>query len=368
MKIAVCARTWGENGGIGVYTRQIVSAMLGLDTDDEIHVLLSDDRFESEVPQSERSRVVTLAAAKKPLWDQWSVPRYARANDIDMILHAKFTVPVISPCKTSTVIHGTERFVFPEYHQTSDLWFFRSVYPRIIRKADHLLSVSQKTKDDIVRFLDIDPQNVTVSHLAADPMFRRLDDESILAAVREQHQLPKSFVLFAGHLYPGKNFGRLVEALAQVRQDVDVDCVVAGGKRWKYEDDVRRIDELGLNDNIHFLGSVPQEQLVALYNLADATVFPSHYESFGLINIEAQACGCPLVTSNTGGSPEVAGDAAVYVDPMSVDSIADGIRRALTDDALRAQLVDDGYRNASRFSWTNSARTTLDALRPVAGR
>jgi glycosyltransferase involved in cell wall biosynthesis len=153
-----------------------------------------------------------------------------------------------------------------------------------------------------------------------------------------------------------------LEAFATVRKTLDVHLVVAGGMRWKYQNDLNVLEKLDLQECVHFAGYVPQQELVAFYSLADATVFPSHYESFGLPNIEANACGCPLVTSRTGGSPEAAGNAAIYVDPMDVADIANAIVRVLTDDDLRLTLIAKGYENAARFSWEKTAQSTLEAF------
>ena len=142
--------------------------------------------------------------------------------------------------------------------------------------------------------------------------------------------------------------------------------MLAGTGRRLYEQELQQVHELGLEDHVLLPGYVPHEDLLAFYNLAEAVVFPSFYESFGLISLEAMACGCPVVVSRTGGAPEAAGDAGCYVDPADEVSIADAILRVLTDAKLRQELVEKGFRNAKRFSWEKAARETLDVLRSVA--
>jgi glycosyltransferase involved in cell wall biosynthesis len=368
MRIGICARTWGEKGGIGVYTRSVVESMIAIDSSHEYHILHADGRHLGSSPAADNVREVHLPARGKMLWDQWAVSRYANRERLDIVFHAKFTVPFLARCKTATVLHGTERFIHPEFHRTTDLWYFKTVYPRYLRHASMIVAVSERARTDIIEQLDLDPEKVRVAYLAANPVFRPISDAQTLADVTKRFELPERFLLFAGHIYPGKNFSRLLEAFAIVRQSIDIDLVVAGGLRWKYEKDMETLDRLGLKPHVRFCGHVEHTDLAAMYNLAAATVFPSHYESFGLINVEANACGCPLVTSNTGGSPEAAGDAARYVDPLNVTDIADGIGSVLTDATSRETLIQKGFENAKRFSWEKTAAATLEALAFACGR
>jgi glycosyltransferase involved in cell wall biosynthesis len=274
----------------------------------------------------------------------------------------------MAKCKTAMVLHGTERFVFPEHHQRADLWFFKTVYPQYLKQASLILAVSERAKIDIIERLNINPEKIKVAYLAADPIFRVIQDSALLSSVRDKYRLPHSFLLFVGHIYPGKNVARLLRAFARLRSYKDIKLVIVGSPRWKYQNDLDLINQLGIEDHVVLTGHVPQDDLVAFYNLAKAAVFPSHYESFGLINVEANACGCPLVTSHTGGSSEAAGEAAVYVDPLDEKDLFEGISSILSNEALRKQLIEKGFENAKRFSWEKTARETLDALEWVASK
>jgi glycosyltransferase involved in cell wall biosynthesis len=368
MKIGICARTWGEKGGIGVYTRNVIEAILHWDTRNEYHILYANKAHLQSLTTTDRVREVYLRAKGKWMWDQWAVPRYAHRKGLDLIFHTKFAIPFLARCKTAMVLHGTERFVHPEFHQAADLWFFKTVYPQYLKRASLIIAVSKRAKEDIISYMGIDPEKVRVAYLATDPIFRLISDPKQLEPVRAKYNLPPHFILFAGHIYPGKNFSRLLEAFSQVRKDMDIHLVVAGEMRWKYQNDMKALETLGLQEFVHFAGYVPQNELVGFYNLAAATVFPSHYESFGLPNIEANACGCPLVTSRTGGIPEAAGNAAIYVDPLDVADIANAIVQVLTDDDFRQSLIAKGYENAARFSWEKTARATVDAFEWVVAQ
>jgi glycosyltransferase involved in cell wall biosynthesis len=362
MKIGICVRTWGEKGGIGVYTRSIVSQLLRSDRRNEYALFYENPAHMGAFRHLENVREIYVRAFGKLMWDQWSMPKMAEHACVDVIFHTKFAVPLLTKRKTAMVLHGTERFVYPQFHRGPDMCFFRTIYPQYLRRASLILAVSERARRDIIEHLRINPDNIKTVHLAANPVFRVIEDEEFLARIRNTYRLPKYFLLFVGLIYPGKNVGTLLKAFALARKELDIDLVIAGGFRWKYKSDLRLISNLGLEDHVLFAGHVPHEDLVGFYNLAEAVVFPSFYESFPAIPLEAMASGCPVVTSPTGGTPESAGDAALYVDPRDEVGISQAILRIATEAELRNQLREKGFQNVKRFSWEKTARATLNCL------
>jgi glycosyltransferase involved in cell wall biosynthesis len=296
------------------------------------------------------------------VWDQISAPWHARKHDADVIFHAKFAVPLLTRRKTVMVLHGTERFFYPQFSNAGDMLFFRTVYPWYLKRATAIIAVSNRGREDIIKQVKIDPAKVTTVHLAISPMFRVIKDTQVLEAVRRKYQLPPRFILHVGHIYPGKNFGGVLRALARVREHADLCLVNVGTPRRKYSGDLELIGKLGLDAHVILAGYAPQEDLVAMYNLAELVAFPSIYESFPAIPLEANACGCPVVTSPTGGTPESAGEAALYVDPKDEAGLCEAILRMLADQDLRQDLVSKGFQNVKRFSWEITANRTLDVL------
>ena len=201
---------------------------------------------------------------------------------------------------------------------------------------------------------------VHVVYPAPAPVFRPLPAGPALDAVRCQHRLPDRFILHVGTLEPRKNLVRLVEAFGQLRRhDLGFYGLVLVGKRgWRDAAIFAAIERLGLGDAVRVLGYIPEETLVSLYNLADALVFPSLYEGFGFPLLEAMACGTPVVTSPQGALREIAGDAARFVEPTEVESIAAGLREVLADPAKREELRSKGLAHVPRFRWSNTAETT----------
>ena len=365
MKIGICVRTWGEKGGIGVYTRSVVREMIKVDRKNQYVLFYQHPSHMGNFEESENVKEILLRTSNKWFWDQWAVPMRAIREDIDIIFHTKFSIPFLSKCKTAMVLHGTERFVHPEFHQRADLIFFKTIYPQFLRRASLILAVSENARQDIIKFLGIDPEKVKTVHLAADPVFRVIQDTEKLDRLKNKYDLPDRFILYVGHIYPGKNIGRLFKAFRKVRDHHDINLVIAGSPRWKYEDDLNLLKELQLQNVVKMSGHVPAEDLTCFYNLAEITVFPSFYESFGIPNIEANGCGCPLITSKTGGSPEAAGDAAIYVNPLDVNDIAGAILRVLSDKNLKEDLIQKGFNNIKRFSWKETACKTLEVLESV---
>jgi len=307
-------------------------------------------------------REIFVPAKVKLLWDQVAVPYHAAKHGVDLIFHPKMSVPLFTHCKTVLVLHGSERFVYPQFSHKSDMLYFRTLYRLYLKRATAIISVSHNAAKDLVHFLKIDASKVTTVHLAAAPYFRKIDDCASVEAVRRQYNLPKRFILNVGLIYPGKNIPKLLRALKRVREHEDVKLVLAGTGRRLYEQELQQVRELGLDDHVLLPGYVPHEDLVAFYNLAEAVVFPSFYESFGLISLEAMACGCPVVVSRTGGAPEAAGEGGLYVDPADELSIAEAILRLLTDSKLREELIEKGFQNIKRFSWERTAQKTLEVL------
>jgi glycosyltransferase involved in cell wall biosynthesis len=358
-------RTWEEPGGIGVYTRSIVPNLLAIDRKNEYILFSQNSALKGRFPQYENVREIYIPSKNKLIWDQVTMPWYAQKEGVDVIFHTKFSIPLLSPKKTVMVLHGTERFFYSDFHPKTDRVFFRTIYPQYLKRASAILAVSERARHDIIDKLYINPGKIKTVHLAVDPIFRVIKDEAFLNNIRKFYHLPKEFIIYVGHIYPGKNLGRLFQAFARVRKEHDVILVIAGSKRWKFEEDLNLIKKLGIEGHVQLLGHVRHEHLVGLYNLAKMTAFPSYYESFPAIPLEANACGCPVVTSNTGGTPESAGNAAVYVNPLDVGEIADGMLRVLTDEDLRKDLIQKGFKNVQRFSWQKTARKTLKVLKSL---
>jgi glycosyltransferase involved in cell wall biosynthesis len=224
------------------------------------------------------------------------------------------------------------------------------------------------TKCDLIERYGTEPDKITVVYPGYDEAtFQPVRDEEVIEAVKARYGIAGDYILFVGTLQPRKNLIRLVKAFADCRSPI-ADCrlVIAGKKGWLYQEIFRRVEELGLEKKVVFTGYVPEGDLPALLSGAHLFVFPSLYEGFGLPVLEAMACGTPVVCSNASSLPEVAGDAALMVDPLDVEGLATAMERVLSDEELRAELTERGFKQARKFSWERCARETLAVLERAA--
>jgi glycosyltransferase involved in cell wall biosynthesis len=265
--------------------------------------------------------------------------------------------PMANPFPTVVTVHDLTVWRFPEHHFTRRLLVMKALLPIAVRRAAAVIAVSESTKNDIVDILGARADKVHVVHEGVAGSFRPLE-KGQLDDLRSRLALPDRFVLHVGTIEPRKNLVRLLEAFAEVSRGLPHHLVLAGRRGWKYSDVDSSVERLGLTSVVHFLGYVPENDLVALYNLADALVYPSLYEGFGLPALEAMACGAPVIASDRGGLGEVVGAAAEHVDPESTASIAQALRRVLTDQERSAELRAEGFKRAGGFRWSRAAQET----------
>ena len=347
--------------GSGVYARRLFEAMQPLMGD-----RLSQIAFGYATPFTHRKRLRDRAAtlAHDLWWTQLATLGAARDCEADVLHMPAMLAPVRSTLPVVVTVHDLAVLRFPEkfrtWHRSCATFFL----PRIARCARAIVTGSQATKADLMDLLAVEPERIHVIPYGISDHFRTVSDEdSRLRAVRTKYKLPARYVITVGTIEPRKNLVRLLRAIDQLRRSTkqmrDLQLIHAGPVGWHADDVPRAITELGLADRVRFLGYVPDEDLTVLYQLARASIYPSLFEGFGLPVLEAMASGCPVVTSNCSSMPEVAGDAAVLVDPTSVDSIASGIQRLWVDDDLRAALARRGVANASKYSWDATARRTV---------
>jgi glycosyltransferase involved in cell wall biosynthesis len=266
-------------------------------------------------------------------------------------------------------IHDCIHLMFPQYLPNRRAYLYaRTVMWAAAKRASAILTVSEASKRDILRFFDVPPEKVVVVHNAIDERFWTPPAAEDVARVRERYQLEHGFVLYAGNIKPHKNLERLIDAFAEIRRGAleDLKLLIIGDEISKLPALRRAVHRHHLHAHVRFLGYVSDETLAVLYRLAALFVFPSLYEGFGLPPLEAMASGAPVVTSNVSSLPEVTGDAAVLVDPTDTQSIVHGMQRVLTDPELAERLRRRGPVRAREFSWDRSVAKTRELYERVA--
>lgn len=267
--------------------------------------------------------------------------------------------------KKILTIHDLIPLLYPESYSRNLARRWNTSLKLIINRADHLIAVSQKTKEDCIEYLNIPPENITVIPNGYSDAFHPINGEKVKKHIESTYNLDK-YILFIGRVEARKNLTTLIKAFHKLKKSgLSHKLAIIGGMGWQHQEVLREIKRLDLQSEVVFPGYVPEEDLVKFYNAADLFVYPSLYEGFGLPPLEAMACGTPVVTSNTSSLPEVVGDAGIMVDPLDVDALADSMHRVLTEDALHENLRNMGIARAQEFSWEKTARKTWQIYEKV---
>ena len=358
MRIGIDARKLYDFG-IGTYIRNLLRELGRMDHDTEYVILSRADDGEAVRGFGENFRPVVETAGNYSFAEQLRIPLALKRERVDLFHAPHYVLPPLARCPSVVTIHDCIHLMFPQYLPNRwALAYARTSISMAARRATRVLTVSESSKRDIQRFVDIPSSKVDVIYNSYDPRFGVEPDADTVNRVRERYQLHDDFVLYAGNVKPHKNLERLIEAFHIIRErGLDhVKLVLIGDEISKYTALRRAIHRHQLHNYVRFLGYLPEETLAVMYRLAGVFVFPSLYEGFGLPPLEAMASGTPVVTSNVSSLPEVAGDAAVLVDPYDATAIADGIYRVLTDNNLRSELRRRGPERAKQFSWESSVR------------
>jgi len=355
--------------GIGTYIRNLLRQLARLDRQTEFVVLCHPDDREGLGSLGENFRPVPETSKNYSISEQIRIPLALMREQVTLFHAPHYVLPPLVPCRSVVTIHDCIHLMFPQYLPNRfALAYARTSIELAARRATRIMTVSESSKRDILRFVDVKPDKIDVIYNAFDERFGVEPREEDVVRVRERYQLHDEFVLYAGNVKPHKNLERLIEAFDLVRKrGLDrLKLVLIGDEISKYAGLRRAVHQHQLHKYVRFLGYLPEETLAVMYRLAGVFVFPSLYEGFGLPPLEAMASGTPVVTSNVSSLPEVAGDAAVLVDPYVPQAIADGIHTVLTDETLRRSLRQKGLARAAQFSWEQSVRRVLDIYRDAA--
>jgi glycosyltransferase involved in cell wall biosynthesis len=367
VRIAIDARKL-HDFGIGTYIRNLLRYLARIDRENEYVLLCHAPDMGVAKTLGENFRTVLEPAANYSLSEQVHIPLVLMREKPNVFHAPHYVLPVGVRSRSVVTIHDCIHLMFPQYLPNRAAYAFaRAAMWSAARRSARILTVSEASKRDILHFLNVPPEKISVVYNGIDERFWIEPSAEEIARVRERFQLDHGFVLYAGTIKPHKNLVRLIEAFAALRKGEfeELKLLIIGDEISKLPALRRAVHSHKLHKHVRFLGFLPDETLAALYRLAAVFVFPSLYEGFGLPPLEAMASGTPVVTSNVSSLPEVAGDAAVLVDPYEVGSIVDGMRRVLTDQALAAELRTKGLMRARDFSWERSVARTHEIYRLV---
>lgn len=357
-----------QHAGIGRYTRGLVDALARHFPNIPLTLVAVRDAPEPpetwpfpcrRLPFTERQAVILWHRLRVPLPADWLTGPAAAFHSPDFVLPPLHRTPGI------VTVHDLSFMVYPQYAVPGLEYYLRGAVPRAVRRAQLVLADSENTRRDLIRFWETPPEKVVVLYPGLAPHFRRVTDRERLEAVRARYRLPEPFVLSVSRLEPRKNFPGLIRAFSRMKRQTGLPhhLVIAGSKGWLYEPIFEAAAKSPYRDYIHFPGFVADEDLPALYSLADAFAYPSFYEGFGFPPLEAMACGVPVVAADNSSLPEVVGDAGVLLPAEDEAAWAEALAAVLQDRALRERLIQRGYKQAARFTWERAAQTLVQIYR-----
>lgn len=354
-----------DSSGIGVMIRELFGAYTDI-TKRPCTVILSKDS--PEFPQNGaclrqiRSPYKHRQGIRRIWFQSFGVGRKYCGDSILLTTDSKTPFFLPRNCALVPLVTDLALFRIPEAYQFSRIVWWRLQYRYVRKRASLFLTISDFTKQEMIALWNMSPKKIRVVPCACPPHIHRVEDSAVLAALRKRYGLPEHFILFVGNCNPRKNLQRLIAAYDQAREDGKIphQLIIAGEQGWKFSRE-KALSAIRHQEDVRFIGFVPDADIAALYTAADLFAFPSLYEGFGMPILEAQACGTPVLASDCSSLPEVGGDGAVYADPYSEEDICQKILDVLQNPNLQNRLKEAGRQNVARYSWAASAKT-LDEI------
>lgn len=358
----------GQDGGNETYYRALVKGLASVPSEHKFLLYYVKSETPRQIHGNGAFSLKRLHPAHPAVRIPGTLPWRMRQDRLD-VFHSQYIVPPFAKCKTVTTIHDLAYEHFPEFFPLSQKLWFKMLMRSSAQRADHIITVSEHSKRDIVYTYGIPAEKITVTYGSAGNEFFPRERERAKQELAGKYGINDAFILYVGRLQARKNLRRLVEAYARVRKAGSRHKLLLVGKQdFLVQPVLLRIQELGLKNDVLMPGYIPSEDMPSFYNAADAFVYPSIYEGFGLPVVEAMACGVPVITSRGSSLEEVAGGAALIIDPFDELSIADALVRVLQDPELCAQLRQSGLQRSKCFDFRTAARQTIAVYEHVTGQ
>lgn len=364
--IGISARALSEKeGGVKRYVYTLIKNLIRLNKENKIYIIHTGKCNFFDSQKEIRSNI-----HNKIIFDYLFLPRETLRNKIDVMVFTKDVIPLSSylfKTKKILIVHDVTYFI----RELNTYTYIDNIYnnffiPISIKKCDHIITVSQSSKNDLIKLFNIDEKKIDVIYTYLDTeKFHPITDKKILDGVRKKYNLINPFILYVGAIIPRKNLLTLLYSFDQIKNRIPHDLVFVGGKRWKSKEIFEYIEYTNHDGRIKLLGHLPDSELVEIYNAADVFVFPSLYEGLGIPVVEAMACGTPVITSNTSSLPEVVGDAGVLIDPHDVDGLAKAIYEVLMNEDLRKEMIRKGLDRAKLFNRDRCVKETLQIFKNI---
>lgn len=345
-------RLFQNRSGLGNYGRNIINLLARYYPDNEYILFTPKVSTLYQVPVS-ASVISPKSVFYKYLnsfWRSYKVAKLLSNNKIDIFHGLSHSLPYgIEKTKIPSIVtmHDLIFLRYPHYYKKVDRYLYRSMYMSSCKRATKIIAISQQTKTDLINYFGIEPNKIAVVYQSCDPRFYERVSEELKSSIRLKFKLPDKFILCVGTIEQRKNQLAILKAIAL--GDIDTSLLILGSPTEYIYQLNTFINEAGINNKVKFLHNTTVEDLQVIYQMAELMVYPSFFEGFGLPVLEAQASGCPVITSNISSLPEAGGDGALYIDPMNISEINLAIVKILTNNKVRVELIQKGNINAQLF-------------------
>ncbi|MFL0195591.1 glycosyltransferase family 4 protein [Clostridium sp. WILCCON 0269] len=369
MKIAMDARgaNWYKGTGIGTYTSEILKYMTKNHRENFYHIYWSGNNYDKL--QQENTKIVMASKKQHRFFEQYYFPVNLKKETVD-IYHIPQNGIGISEnieCKKIVTIHDLIPYILPETVGKGYLSKFLKEMPKIIDLADGIITVSDCSKKDILKFFPINEDKIFVTPLAANSRYTPLEKDKCRYEINSNYNIENPFILYIGGFSPRKNVSSLITAFSKIHKKLDknYDLVIAGSNK----DDSDMLKNLSINlnidKNIRFTGFVEEKMMPIFYNACDIFIYPSLYEGFGLPPLEAMSCGTPVITSNISSIPEVVGDGGILINPFDIESLMYSIEALINDSSIREELSLKALKQSAKFSWEKTSEKTIEVYNKI---
>jgi len=365
MRIGVDARPLSyQLTGIGIYLKHLLDEIQKIDNQNDYY-LISNGPINYDLNNPRWSKIAGRLNRKllSTLWMQINVPIIASKMNFDLFWGSRHHLPLLlSPgIKTVVTVHDVVNRLYPGTMALPNLFVERLLMKLSSKRSDAIIADSRSTAADIEGQLGICVKKIHTIHLGT-PVFPKEAE----CGTEQGNDLPSRYFLFVGTLDPRKNFERIFKAFELLKPlSRRLHLIIVGGEGWKNREFLEMVSKHPLKTQIHMPGYLPRRQLLSYYRNAICLMFPSLYEGFGLPILEAMSCGAPVITSNVSSMKEVAGSAALLVNPYDTGAIAEAMNKLLKDEQLRERLISMGFQRAKEFSWKKCAEQTLKVLNTI---
>lgn len=356
-----------QAGGPETYEVEVLRALARIDSETEYFVYCTEENTPAEIGIGQDNFTFRiLRPASRLLSLSLTLPVWLVRDKID-VLHATYTPPPYSTKTLVFTMHGMVNFLHPEFFDRAVVWRLNRLMKIGLKKAARVICVSAHVRDQVHTLMGVPMERLTVAYHGVSSAFSPVPKESARKYVRENLGVDTPYVLYVGKLHPCKNIPRLLESFSRFRADTKAEIkLLLVGKATDDEEIRRAVDEIERRRDIIWAGHRSHSELPLIYSGAEMFVFPTYFESFGLPVVEAMACGTAVVASNVASVPEITAGAAMLVDPLSVDDIAEKMARLYDSEQTRSELIARGFERAKDFTWESCARQTLETYEAVA--